>query len=70
MFGFNRKRRMARLHLTDDQPSVEGVFMGKIGLSHYRLEAASVIENEQNSYELEGHILVPCDRVAFIQVFD
>jgi hypothetical protein len=70
MLGFKRKRRMARFHLTDDQPSIEGVYMGKVGLGHYRLEVASVINNESASYEVEGQILIPADRVVFIQVFD
>lgn len=70
MFGLRRKRKMARIHLTNDQPSVEGVLMGRIGRSHYLLEAAAVIENENATYDLEGRVLVPVERVAFIQVFD
>lgn len=65
-----RKRRVARLHLLDGAPSLEGVYMGRVGRKHYRLEAASVVQTTEDSVPLEGFVLVPVERVAFIQVID
>lgn len=62
-----RQKRMVRVHLTQGEPSVEGVWMGRIG-KHYRLEAARVIEAEDRSYEITGSALIPVERVAFVQV--
>lgn len=64
---FQRKRHMVRVHLTQGEPSVEGVWMGRIG-KHYRVEAARVIESEDRSFEITGAALIPVERVAFIQV--
>lgn len=63
----SRKKHMARVHLTGNEPSIEGVFMGRVG-KHYRVEAAKVIRGTDESYDMEGHALIPVERVAFIQV--
>ena len=65
-----KRRRVARIHLTDGAPSLEGVYFGRVGRKHYRLEAASVVESPERSVELEGFVLIPVERVAFIQVID
>ena len=62
-----RKKRMARIHLTQGEPSIEGVWMGRVG-KHYRIAAARVIENEERSFDVSGEVLVPVERVAFVQV--
>ncbi len=62
-----RKKHMARVHLTGNEPSIEGVWMGRVG-KHYRIEAARVIQGADESYDIEGHALIPVERVAFVQV--
>lgn len=58
---------MVRVHLTQSEPSIEGVWMGRVG-KHYRVEAARVIEAEDRSFEITGSALIPVERVAFVQV--
>ena len=65
-----RRQRLARVHMRGDAPSLEGVFMGRVGGKHYRLEAASIIESADRSHDLEGYALIPVEGVAFIQVVD
>lgn len=65
-----RRKRVARVHLTGSEPSLEGVYMGRVGRKHYRLEGASLVEATDSSVELEGFVLIPVERVAFIQVID
>ena len=62
-----KTKHMVRVHLVQNEPSVEGVYMGRVG-KHYRVEAARVIEAEDRSYEVTGSVLIPVERVAFIQV--
>lgn len=62
-----RKKRMARVHLTGNEPSIEGVWMGRVG-KHYRVEAAKVIQGSDVSYDIEGSALIPVERVVFVQV--
>ena len=62
-----RKKHMARVHLTGNEPSIEGVYMGRVG-KHYRVEVAKVIQGTDESYDIEGHALIPVERLAFIQV--
>lgn len=62
-----KKKRLVRVHLCGDEPSIEGVFVGRID-GHYRLENASVIESAERSHALEGWVLVPARKVAFVQV--
>lgn len=62
-----RKKRLVRVHLTQGEPSIEGVWIGRVG-KHYRVEAAKVIEAEDRSFEITGTALIPVERVAFVQV--
>ena len=62
-----RKKQLVRVHLTQGEPSIEGVWMGRVG-KHYRVEAARVIESEDRSFEITGSALIPVERVAFVQV--
>lgn len=68
MRWWNRKR-LVRLHLVGDEPSIEGVYIGRTD-GHYRIEQASVIETPDRSHAVEGWVLVPVGRVAFIQVLN
>lgn len=63
------KRRLVRVHLTGNEPSLEGVWIGRVG-KHYRIEAAKVVQGIDESYDIEGHALIPVERVAFVQVLD
>ncbi len=61
------RKRLVRLHLLDDQPSFEGILVGRAG-GHYRLEAPKMLVSEEQTQTLDGTALVPCDRVLFVQV--
>lgn len=62
-----RKKHLARIHLTGNEPSVEGVYLGRVG-KHYRVEVAKIIQSTDETYDLDGAVLIPVERVAFIQV--
>jgi hypothetical protein len=62
-----RGKRLVRLHLDNDQPSVEGILAGRWS-GHYVLLAASVYEGSDRSVSLTGHLEVPAERVLFVQV--
>jgi len=62
-----RKKHLARVHLTGNEPSVEGVYLGRVG-KHYRVEVAKIIQSTDETYDLDGAVLIPVERVAFIQV--
>ena len=62
-----RGKRLVRLHLDKDQPSVEGLLAGRWG-GHYVLLRPSVYETSDRSHSLTGHLEVPAERVLFVQV--
>lgn len=62
-----KRKRLVRVHLVGDEPSVEGVYIGRAD-GHYRIEHASVIESAERSHPLEGWVLIPARKVAFVQV--
>lgn len=62
-----RKKHLARVHLTGNEPSVEGVYMGRVG-KHYRVEVAKIIQGTDETYDIDGAVLIPVERVAFVQV--
>lgn len=62
-----RRRRLVRLHLDGNAPSVEGVFVG-FWAGHYVLRVATLIEAETRSHELEGTcVKVPREKVVLVQ---
>lgn len=65
------RKRLARVHLVDDLPSIEGLVRSyRSGLSgeHYVIELAKVLHGTDQTEALEGRrVLVPRERVAFIQ---
>ena len=61
-----KRKRLVRLHLVGDEPSIEGILVGRTD-GHYRVEQASVIESAERSHAVEGWVLVPVARVAFVQ---
>jgi hypothetical protein len=62
------RKRLVRLHLADDQPSMEGILVGK-DADHYRLAAAKLLlENPDRTLELQGEAWVPRSRVLYLQV--
>ena len=66
-----RGKRMVRLHLIDPPdgqlPSVEGILVGRWS-GHYVLLAPRLLETSEESASLDGHLEVPSERVAFVQV--
>jgi hypothetical protein len=62
-----RRRRLVRLHLEGEQPSVEGVLTG-FWAGHYVLQLARVFETADASHSLEGpSVRVPRERVVLVQ---
>ena len=61
------RKRLVRLHLLDDQPSVEGILSG-VTAGHYLILAPKVLIAEDQSQSFDGHLLVPAGRVLFVQV--
>lgn len=63
---FSRRRRLLRLHMEGNRPSVEGVFLG-FEAGHYHLANATLIEAAERTHEL-GETWVPRERVLHAQV--
>lgn len=64
-----RGRRMVRLHLEGNDPSVEGVLVGRWG-GHYVVLLPKLVEAEDRLVPLEGSLEVPAERVVYVQVLD
>lgn len=62
-----RKKRRVRLHMVNQAPSVEGIWVNRAA-GHYVLAAATLLEREDASHELEGELWVPRERVLYVQV--
>ncbi len=63
-----RGKRLVRLHLLGDTvPSLEGILAGRWG-GHYVLLVPYLIEAENQTVKLEGHVEIPAERVLFCQV--
>lgn len=64
------RRRLVRLHLDGDAPSLEGL-RRRLPVrrnGHYVLELASLIQGEDRAFKLEGErVMVPRERVVFVQ---
>lgn len=67
VLSLRRRRRLVRLHLDGDKPSVEGVLVGVVD-GHYELAAAKLLERADRTLELRGTTLVPRERVLYVQV--
>ena len=62
------RRKLVRLHLAGDQPSIEGVLTG-FWAGHYIVKLARVFETADASHSLDGpSVRVPRERVVFVQV--
>lgn len=66
MMLFLRKRRV-RVHLADDKPSIDGIWVGNAA-GHYRIANAELV-SEAGDVQVEGEAWVPADRVLWLQVF-
>ncbi len=62
-----RGKRLVRIHLEGDKPTMEGILVGCWG-GHYVLLRASIYEAAERSISLTGHIEVPRESVLFVQV--
>jgi len=60
-----RGKRLVRLHLVDNLPSVEGILAGCWG-GHYVVLTPNVLSDGDN--KLSGHAEVPSERVVLVQV--
>lgn len=67
--GLMRRKKFVRLHLetTSEVATIEGILERKAG-GHYRVLSAAVVTGKDQSMTLEGDaVLVPCERIVFIQ---
>ena len=62
-----RGRRLVRLHLAENQPSVEGILVGRWS-GHYVVLAPKLLDATQRTFSLDGHLEVPAERVLYVQV--
>ena len=60
-------KRRARLHLTNNQPSVEGILAGRWG-GHYVVLTPTLLADGEMS--VSGHVEVPSENVMLVQVLD
>jgi hypothetical protein len=63
---FHKRNRRVRMHLQAG-PTIQGVLMGRTG-GHYVLWAPKVLEGEDATVTVSGHVEIPCERVLFYQV--
>lgn len=63
-----RKRRYA-LHMKDGMPTIEGLLVSR-GRRRYLLIAAQILETEERSHTLAGHVEVPRENVYCLQVIE
>jgi len=64
------QRRLVRLHLDNNNPSIEGILVGSpLGWAdHYVVRTASVLTAPDANVELDGvDVRVPRERVVFVQ---
>lgn len=64
------RRRKVRVHLSGDNPSVDGLMAGRPWrhAGHYVIELAAVVTGEHTSQRLEGdRVLIPREKVVFVQ---
>lgn len=70
--GLRSRRKLVRVHLETEPhvqvQSLDGVLWGRVA-GHLVLRKPSVVAGEGASVELDGpEVLVPVDRVLFVQV--
>lgn len=68
MLWIRKRRRKVAVHLKSDQ-TVEGFWCGKFR-GHYVIEIPKIPEAEGRTHELQGHVEIPADNVAFVQVLE
>lgn len=60
------RKRLVRLHLEGAAPSLEGLLVGTVN-GHYHMKTPKMLEAVGHTAALEGELLVPRERVLFIQ---
>lgn len=60
-----RGKRRVRLHLDENQPTVEGILAGRWG-GHYVVLAPNILAD--GDHQVTGHVEVPAERVVLVQV--
>ena len=66
---FRRRPKFVRVHHTQLHESFEGLWLGMVS-GHYRIKPTSLIGNERAVPQPLGEVLVPKDKVSFMQVID
>jgi len=66
MVSFTHKKKV-RLHIRDGAPSIEGILAGRTK-GHYIIWSPRVLESEEASVSVLGHVEVPERNVMFVQV--
>lgn len=61
-----RRRRVA-FHHTDIDQSIEGIWAGMVD-GHYHVLAPKLLMRENQSTQMQGELLIPRAKVAFLQV--
>lgn len=67
MFRIFARKRRVRLHFLEADHSLEGILVGRYG-GHYVLEQPKMLEANDRTVRMSGHIEVPAERVFFVQV--
>lgn len=62
-----RGKRFVRLHLVDQEASIEGIMVGRWS-GHYVLLTSSLLEAKGRTIKIDGHAEIPAERVLFVQV--
>jgi hypothetical protein len=61
-----RRRRMVRVHLKGDAPSISGFYRGRWD-GHYVLDVAKLHVSTTQTELLEGRVSIPVGNVLFVQ---
>ena len=62
-----RKKRMVRLHLYKDAPSIEGILVAR-SAGYYKIVKPVLLASEGQSHEMDGEVWVPVANVLMVQV--
>lgn len=60
------RRRRVRIHQLDPAPTIEGILIGSLD-SHYRLLKPVLWETAERSFDLQGEVWIPRERVIFVE---
>lgn len=61
------RKRQVRVHLKDEEFSLEGIWIG-LDAGHYRLASAGHLETADRTRPVAGEVWVPREKVLYLQV--